>query len=63
MEIIEWQPEKENDKEWLILYYQSRIDHWKNKERLGFSDGIEIIIKNFEAGIKKLQKEIKKDSV
>lgn len=60
---MEWQPEKENDKEWLILYYESRIEYWKNKLDLGLTDGIEIIVRNYEKSIKDLKEKIKKDSI
>lgn len=46
----EFDETKENDKEYLKEYYQSRIDYWKDKPN---SDAI---VKNYKKGLKKLNK-------
>lgn len=46
----EFDETKENDKEYLKEYYQSKIDYWKDKPNS------ELIVKNYKKGLKKLNK-------
>lgn len=47
---MEWIEEKSNDKNYLLQYYQSRVDLWKDKSKK--------VADHFRLAVKKLKKDL-----